>query len=57
MGYNRVHIDTKEVDAENEEIIKGMRIRIVSGKRIITLALKIPLNYPEEPVQFSHGNL
>ena len=52
-----MHIDTKEVDAENEEIIKGMRIRIVSGKRIITLALKVPLNYPEEPVRFSHGNL
>ena len=57
VGYHRVQIDTKEVDAENETILRGVRMRLITGKKIITLVLKVPVSYPDEPVKFSHGSL
>lgn len=52
-----MHLDTKEVDAENDTVLKGARLRIFLDKKILTVAIKIPLNYPEEPIKFTFGSM
>jgi hypothetical protein len=55
--FDRVQLDTKEVDAENDTVLKGARLRIFLGKKILTVAIKVTLNYPEEPIKFTYGSM
>jgi hypothetical protein len=56
-GYNRINIDSKEVDSENESMLKGARLRVMVHKKILIVVIKIPRSYPEEPIKFSHGSM
>jgi len=55
--FDRVHLDTKEVDAENDTVLKGARLRLFLGKMILTVALKVTLSYPEDPIKFTYGSM
>ena len=55
--FDRVHLDTKEVDAENDTVLKGARLRLFLGKKILTVALKVTLSYPEDPIKFTYGSM
>ena len=55
--FNKVIFDTKEVDPLNDTILKSMRVRLVIGEQILSLFIRLPLDYPREPLSFSYGNL
>lgn len=54
---DKVVVDSKEVDSEDDRIFKSMRLRFFLSKKIMSLFLKIPRVYPEQPLTFQHGNL
>ncbi len=52
IDFDKVIVDSKEVDSEDERIFKSMRIRLFLNKKIMSLFLKIPNLYPNEPLSF-----
>lgn len=50
--FDKVVVDSKEVDSEDDRIFKSMRLRLFLGKKILSLFLKIPRAYPEQPLIF-----
>ncbi len=52
IDFDKVIVDSKEVDSEDERIFKSMRIRLFLNKKIMSLFLKIPKLYPNEPLSF-----
>jgi len=54
-----IKIDAKEVDPNDERILKSIRIRImIDSQKIVQLVIKVPSDYPSlEGLDISHGNI
>lgn len=57
MGFNKIIFENKEVDAFDESIVHSMRIKLVLNEQIFSLFIKLPSEYPSQPLTFSYGNL
>lgn len=55
--FSNVLIDNREVDPENEAVIKSLKLRLINQDKVLTVFVRVPTGYPSEPLSFSHGNM
>jgi len=55
--FGHVLIDTREVDPENDTVIRSLKLRLINGDRVLTVFVRVPELYPTEPLSFSYGNM
>lgn len=55
MQFDKVIFDSRDFDPVDDRIITTLKVRLILGDQILSLLIRAPRDYPEQPVELALG--